>query len=160
MARQDDISSLAATCGEAGGWSRERLHLSRGRPGTRAPHMVLERKGKRLCTCYLFGDHFVLLTGPDGAAWRGAALQAANRLGVELVARCIGAGDDLVDVDGRWPSAYGVSATGAVLVHPDGLVGWRAEESLEHLEQTLEAVLADLACRYETREHVLGASAG
>ena len=160
MAREDDISSFATPCAEAGGWWPERVHVSPSRPGTRAPHMVLECKGKRLCTCYLFGEHFVLLTGADGAAWRDAALQAANRLGVELVARRIGAGGDVVNVDGRWPSAYGVRATGAVLVHPDGLVSWRAQESVEHPEQTLEAVLADLACRYGTREHKLGASAG
>ena len=73
------------------------------------------------------------------------SLQVANRLGLRLVARRIGAGGDLVNVDGRWPSAYGVSASGAVLVRPDGLVGWRAEERVEHPEQTLEAVLADLA---------------
>src|SRR5262245_44146111 len=160
MAREDNISSLAAICGEAGGWWPARLHISRGHLGARAPHMVLELKGKRICTCYLFGEHFVLLTGPDGTAWRDAALQAANRLGVELVARRIGAGGDLVDVDGRWPSAYGVSATGAVLVHPNGLVCWRAEERLEHPKQTLEAVLADLACRSATREYALGTSAG
>jgi len=145
MARKNDMYLLAAACGEDGARQREQLHLSRGRPGTRAPHMRLERNGKRLCTCVLFGEHFVLLAGTDGAAWRDAALQVANRLGIRLVARRIGAGGDLVDVDGRWPAAYGVSATGAVLVCPDGLVGWRAELSVEHPEQTLEAALADLA---------------
>src|SRR5262245_18982314 len=145
MTRRDDMSSLAAVCGEEGARQPEHLHLVRGRPGTRAPHMLLERKGKRLCTCLLFGEHFVLLSGAEGAAWRDAALQVANRLGVALVARRIGAGGDLVDVDRRWPSAYGVSSTGAVLVCPDGLVTWRAEERVEHPEQTLEAVLADLA---------------
>jgi hypothetical protein len=107
--------------------------------------MLLERKGKRLCTCDLFGEHLVLLAGADGAAWRDAALQVANRLGVKLVARRIGAGGDLVDVEGRWPCAYGVNTTGAVLVRPDGLIHWRAEEGVEHPEQTLEAVLANLA---------------
>ncbi len=144
-AHTDDRCSLAAACAEEDPRQSEHLHLARARPGTCAPHMLLERKGKRLCTCVLFGEHFVLLTGADGAAWRDAALQLANRLGVELVARSIGAGGDLVDVDGRWPSAYGVSATGAVLVRPDGLVGWRAEQGVEHPEQTLEPVLADLA---------------
>ena len=90
-------------------------------------------------------EYFVLLAGADGAAWRDAALQVANRLDMRLVARRIGAGGDLVDVDGRWPSAYGVSSSGAVLVRPDGSICWRAEEHVEHPEQTLEAVLADLA---------------
>ncbi|HJZ46828.1 MAG TPA: hypothetical protein VKE41_06665 [Roseiflexaceae bacterium] len=143
MTRMDNISILAAACTEEGARQPEHLHLSRGRPGTRAPHIVLERNGKRLCTCVLFGEHFVLLTGADGAAWRDAALQVANRLGIELVARCIGAGGDLVAVDGCWPSAYGISSSGAVLVRPDGLVSWRAEERVDHPEQTLEAVLAD-----------------
>jgi hypothetical protein len=107
--------------------------------------MLLEHKGKRLCTCVLFGEHFVLLAGADGTAWRDAALQAGNRLGLRLVARRIGAGGDLANVDGRWPSAYGVSSSGAVLVCPDGLVGWRAAQRVERPEQTLEAVLADLA---------------
>jgi hypothetical protein len=107
--------------------------------------MLLERQGQRLCTCYLFGDHFVLLAGASCAAWRDAALRVANRLGIRLVARRIGAGGDLVEVDGRWPSAYGVSSSGAVLVRPDGLVCWRAAERVEHPEQMLAAVLADLA---------------
>jgi hypothetical protein len=145
MARQDDMDNLAAACREASARQPEQLHVARGRPGTRAPHLLLERKGKRLCTCDLFGEHFVLLAGVDGAAWRDAALQMANRLGIRLVARRIGAGGDLVDVDGHWSSAYGVSSSGAVLVRPDGLVCWRAEERVEHPEQTLEAVLADLA---------------
>jgi hypothetical protein len=96
-----------------------------------------------LCTCELFGDHFVLLAGADGVAWRDAALQTANRLGIRLVARRIGTGGDLVDIDGRWPSAYGISVRGAVLVRPDGLICWCAAECVEHPELVLEAVLAD-----------------
>jgi hypothetical protein len=145
MTRKDDLYSLVATCGEASARQPEHLHVSCGCPGTRAPHMVLERKGVRLCTCDLFGEHFVLLTSADGVAWRDTALQVANRLGIELVVRRIGDEGDFVDVDGCWPSAYGINSTGAVLVRPDGLVSWRAEVSVEHPEQTLEAVLSDLA---------------
>ncbi|MGH7095586.1 MAG: hypothetical protein ACREFB_18895, partial [Stellaceae bacterium] len=28
--------------------------------------------------------------------------------------------------EGAWPAAYGVAADGAVLVRPDGYVGWRS----------------------------------
>src|SRR5689334_1959878 len=137
MACQNDMDSLAAACLQASTRQPEQLHVSCGRPGTRAPHLLLERNGKRLCTCDLFGEHFLLLVGADGSAWRDAALQVANRLGIRLVARRIGAGGDLVDVDGRWPAAYGISASGAVLFCPDGLVCWRAEERVEHPEPTL-----------------------
>src|SRR4051794_14920553 len=107
MVGKDDMDSVAA-CLLTKGRQPEQLPGARGHPGTRAPHMLLERKGKRLCTCDLFGEHFVLLAGADGAAWRDAALQVGNRLGIRLVARRIGADGDLVDVDGRWSSAYGV----------------------------------------------------
>ena len=115
-----------------------------GQPGERAPHMLLERNGEQFCTCYLFGEHFVLLTGAGGLGWREAALRAANRLGVELVVRCIGG--ELADVDGRWPAAYGVGYQGAVLIRPDGLVGWRTETCVARPEQTLAAVLAEQRC--------------
>ena len=68
MARKDDMYSLAAACLEANARQPEYLHVSRGRPGTRAPHLLLECNGKQLCTCDLFGEHFVLLAGADGAA--------------------------------------------------------------------------------------------
>jgi 2-polyprenyl-6-methoxyphenol hydroxylase-like FAD-dependent oxidoreductase len=44
-----------------------------GRPGTRAPHLPLDRDGASISTHDLFGAGFVLLTGPDGRAWCEAA---------------------------------------------------------------------------------------
>jgi hypothetical protein len=44
-----------------------------GQPGTRAPHIVLERQGKQISTLDLFGSHFVLLIGPEGQNWKDAA---------------------------------------------------------------------------------------
>ena len=55
---------------------------SRGAPGTRAPHLWLERDGERISTLDLFGRSFVLLAGPDGEEWRLAALDGAAQLGL------------------------------------------------------------------------------
>ena len=33
---------------------------------------------------------------------------------------------ELADCDGRWLETYGLDETGAVLVRPDGYVGWRS----------------------------------
>ena len=44
-----------------------------GQPGTRAPHVWLERDGQRLSTIDLFGRGFVLLTGAGRRAWVDAA---------------------------------------------------------------------------------------
>jgi 2-polyprenyl-6-methoxyphenol hydroxylase-like FAD-dependent oxidoreductase len=100
-------------------------YVPTARPGARAPHVWLERDGSRLSTLDLFGHGFVLLTGA-GAAWREAAEGVAMDLGVPLAAFAVGLGGDLGDPDKRWAAAYGVGSDGAVLVRPDGHVGWRS----------------------------------
>jgi len=120
-----------------------------GRTGSRAPHLWLERggagwldqSGSRLSTLDLFGRAFVLLAGPDGAAWCEAAGKAARAFpGLELDAHHIG-GPVLRDAGGRFAQAYGISSTGAVLVRPDGFVAWRAKEKSSGAEGALTAAL-------------------
>jgi 2-polyprenyl-6-methoxyphenol hydroxylase-like FAD-dependent oxidoreductase len=119
---------------------------SRGRPGSRAPHVALDRAGSRLSTLDLFGKNFVMLAGSAGAAWCPAALAAGRQLGVELDAWQVG-GDDLRAADDRFSSAYGISPAGAVLVRPDGFVGWRAIDAADASPATLVHVLRRLLCR-------------
>ncbi len=118
-----------------------------GHSGTRAPHVALERGGKHLSTLDLFGQNFVLLAGPDGDAWREAAPQAAQQLGLDLEAYRIGGNDDLFDSDGRFLKVYGLTPTGAVIVRPDGFIGWRALTMEEWPARILEQVLSYLLCR-------------
>jgi putative polyketide hydroxylase len=119
---------------------------SAGRPGARAPHVFLERDGTRLSTLDLFGRNFVLLAGPEGGAWRDAAPAAAAGLGVALDAHVVGHGD-LADPGGCFPGAYGISPSGAVLVRPDGFVGWRAVTAAGAPEDDLRQALQALLCR-------------
>jgi 2-polyprenyl-6-methoxyphenol hydroxylase-like FAD-dependent oxidoreductase len=119
---------------------------SAGRPGARAPHVFLDRDGTRLSMLDLFGRNFVLLAGPEGAAWPVAALAVADRLGVGLDAHVVG-GTGLADPEGCFPGAYGISPSGAVLVRPDGFVGWRAPEAAGAPEQALRQALQTLLCR-------------
>ena len=123
---------------------------SAGRPGARAPHIVLDRDGTRLSTLDLFGRNFVLLAGPQGAAWPAAALAAAGRLGVGLDAHVVG-GTGLADPEGCFAGTYGISPSGAVLVRPDGFVGWRAAEAAGAPEQALRQALQTLLCRGDGR---------
>jgi putative polyketide hydroxylase len=98
-----------------------------GGPGTRAPHLVLERDGRRLSTLDLFGPRFMLLTGADGDAWRSAAESVRRHLGLDLEICRVGTGGrGLDDVTGRWSSVYRLGPSGAVLVRPDGFVAWRS----------------------------------
>jgi hypothetical protein len=94
-------------------------YVPSARPGGRAPHVWLEREGERLSTIDLVGEGFVLLTTRAGQSWRAAA----QRLGL----RSFSIGDgELSDPEGQWTTVYGVDEAGAVLVRPDGYVGWRS----------------------------------
>jgi 2-polyprenyl-6-methoxyphenol hydroxylase-like FAD-dependent oxidoreductase len=112
---------------------------SAGRPGSRAPHVPLRHGGATLSSLDLFGGgQFVLLAGPDGAPWAGAAQEAAQALGVPLATHVLGPD---IDPSGRFPEAYGVPQDGATLVRPDGFVAWRSSETPE-----LEAALRAAVC--------------
>ena len=93
---------------------------SHGLPGTRAPHVELTLDGKTLSTLDLYMGDFVLMAGPDGAAWSDAAAAATLDVGVEVVPYTVG------PKDGEFSAAYGIGPSGASLVRPDGYVAWRA----------------------------------
>lgn len=138
-----------ALCNEPGddeGVYEDPAHPS-ARPGTRAPHVPLARGDERISILDLFGGDFVLLTGPDGAPWRKAAAQVAEKLGNDLEVYTIDR--DLHDVEQRWYTTYGISATGAVLVRPDGFIGWCAREVHAQPEHTLEQALTTVLARTE-----------
>ncbi len=116
----------AAVVSEADGADiHEDPRVSKGRPGSRAPHLWLERDGRRVSSLDLFGDGFVLLAGSNGHAWAEAAKAAAARLGDAPLA-LIRVGADVADPESRFEDSFGVSNTGAALVRPDGFVAWRA----------------------------------
>jgi 2-polyprenyl-6-methoxyphenol hydroxylase-like FAD-dependent oxidoreductase len=95
-----------------------------GRPGTRAPHLRIEREGRAISTLDLFGNGFVLLAGEEGEEWCEAARAAGEGLDVRLDPYRQGL--DFVDASGRFAELHGIGASGAVLVRPDGFVAWRA----------------------------------
>jgi 2-polyprenyl-6-methoxyphenol hydroxylase-like FAD-dependent oxidoreductase len=107
---------------------------SLGRPGSRAPHLWLEKggpsttlgAGQRISTLDLFGHGFALLTSAGGAAWANASRAAARDIkGLHLDAYIVGT--DALDRSGQFATTYGIGDSGAVLVRPDGFVAWRAK---------------------------------
>ena len=121
------------------------LHIdprqSRGLPGTRAPHVELVRDGTTLSTLDLYVGEFVLMTGPDGAAWEQAAVAAGDDLGVNVVWYTVGR-----EQSSSFCEDYGIAASGASLVRPDGFVAWRATshsaDAADRLVSALRAVLS------------------
>lgn len=79
-------------------------------PGRRAPHLWL---GDGQSVLDLIGRDLTLLTAPDGHAWRAGAP-------AEVTVHTVAMPD--------WPTLYGVTTRGAVLVRPDGHVAWRAKD--------------------------------
>ncbi|SHE12281.1 2,4-dichlorophenol 6-monooxygenase [Chlamydia abortus] len=122
-----------------------------GQPGTRAAHIVLERDGQPISTLDLFGSRFVLLVGPDGQNALKAAQHVKDALRLPMDIYQIGGhradfsnpGNDFLD-------AYGITSTGAILVRPDGYIGWRtpaAEGNKEELEQVITHALSTILSR-------------
>jgi len=126
---------------------REDPRQSHGRPGSRAPHLWLERGGARLSTLDLIGDSFVLLAAPQGGAWRSALESVATSFpGLALKAHIVGV-PGLRDPENGFAKAYGLGPQGASLVRPDGFVAWRSvaaapADAGEVLRRILDGVLA------------------
>jgi 2-polyprenyl-6-methoxyphenol hydroxylase-like FAD-dependent oxidoreductase len=112
---------------------------TRGRPGTRAPHLWIEKNGSSISTLDLLGTSFTLLTGPRGAAWCASAGAAASQARVALDAH-------IVEAE-HFPEAYGITPSGAVIVRPDGVIGWRAAGDDEASVTTIMRAIAALVCR-------------
>lgn len=116
-----------------------------GRPGSRAPHLWLERNGARVSTIDLTGGSFLLLAGQDGEALCSAARSAAARAGVALNTHRVGG--DLRDPGGAFTAAYGLSDSGAALIRPDGFVAWRAKAGGDDPQGALTRALNTILAR-------------
>ena len=120
-------------------------HETFGLPGSRAPHLWIEKDGERVSTLDLFGSAFTLLATPGGGAWSAAARDAANDVGLPLHAYTFG--QELHDPDDRFATTYGLTAEGATLVRPDGFVAWRTQSADGNLRDALKQALTRLLCK-------------
>ena len=138
--------SPAILAEDADGKVHDDPHHTYGRPGSRAPHVWLERNGRWISSLDLFGASFVLLAGPRGPAWCAAARAAAKTFaGLDLDCHCVGT--EPRDPDGGFAPAYGLSPTGAVLVRPDGFVGWRATAMADDPQGAITRALGAMLMR-------------
>jgi hypothetical protein len=104
----------------------------------------VKRAGERVSTLDTFGGGFVLLTGPDGGAWTAAAERAAAPRQVPIEVLGVGEAGELRAPAGRFEALYGVEPDGAVLVRPDGFVGWRAQRAGDDPADDLARALATI----------------
>jgi 2-polyprenyl-6-methoxyphenol hydroxylase-like FAD-dependent oxidoreductase len=118
---------------------------SHGLPGTRAPHVWVERGGERVSTLDLFGRNFTLLGGPGAQEWARCARISSAESQIALEPLCVGS-DGLED-HGDLVAAYGIEPSGCAIVRPDGFVGWRSSTAEAPSAGRLSAVMAQLTGR-------------
>jgi hypothetical protein len=111
-------------------------YVPSARPGGRAPHVFFERDGSRTSTIDLVGKGFALLTSPGGSDWAAAANELTSGDMFALETLTIDAPEFL--------SAYDLDETGAVLVRPDGYVGWRSRSRPGDPSRTLRDAMTDI----------------
>jgi len=105
------------------------------RPGHRMPHAWIERGGKRVSTHDLIdGSRFVLITG-DAAGWSAAAQNAGAPIAVEDIN------------DAAWRALSEIEKGGAVLVRPDGHIGWRAKSAPADRGAALKSAIKTILAR-------------
>ena len=127
------------------------LELS-GRPGTRAPHMWGTYQGERISILDLLGKNFVLFTGSEHSFWSTAAHTVASHLGISIHVYRVCPKGDFVDQDNIFGMLYGVNPEGAVLVRPDGFIGWRTEGGVLAPDLVLEEVMNCILCNSSLNE--------
>jgi putative polyketide hydroxylase len=108
-------AAVASTADDDGAVHADPRHTA-ARPGTRAPHVWIERDGLVSSTLDLYGRSFVLVASADD--WRTTAQTTARHSGVPLPVH---------EADAAVADAYALEGPGAVLVRPDGFVAWRAD---------------------------------
>ena len=116
------------------------------RPGHRMPHAWLDTPEGRVSTLDLLGD-LLLITGSDGAAWVTAAADLTRELGVPIRSVSIDVAGDFADHDGQWRRTSEIGSGGALLVRPDGHVGWRSAELPVEPSSALRAAVRGLLRR-------------
>ncbi|GAB6425280.1 FAD-dependent monooxygenase [Bacillus luti] len=119
-----------------------------GRPGTRAPHFVGMYEGKEVSVLDLLGNDFVLLTGAENGSWAESAYTVSAKLGVNIKMYRVGLSGDFIAQEDIFSKLYGIENGGAVLIRPDGFIGWRSEKEVVNPDIVLKGAMGNLLCDF------------
>jgi 2,4-dichlorophenol 6-monooxygenase len=124
------------------------VHVPTTRPGHRLPHVWLDGAQGRVSTLDLVGrSRFVLLVDGPADGWRAAGEEIGAAAGVPVDVFGIGDGGDFASDVERWAQVSGIERGGAILVRPDGHVGWRVAHAVSDPADALAAALGALLGR-------------
>lgn len=93
--------------------------------------------GAGVSTLDLVDHQFTLFTGDQ--RWCAVAASASAALGISVAVHCI--------ADDQWPARTGLESGGALLVRPDDVIGWRAEELSDGAESRLRQAFSTVLYR-------------
>ncbi|PFZ51744.1 FAD-binding monooxygenase [Bacillus wiedmannii] len=119
-----------------------------GRPGTRAPHFFGMYEGEKVSILDLFGNNFVLLTEVENSSWVEAVFDVSFKLGIIIKMYRVGVSGDFIAQENVFRELYGIENGGAVLIRPDGFIGWRSEKAVVNPAVMLEEVMSNLLCDF------------
>ncbi|MGH0828255.1 FAD-dependent oxidoreductase [Bacillus pretiosus] len=119
-----------------------------GRPGTRAPHFFGMYEEKEVSVLDLLGNDFVLLTGAENDSWAESAHTVSATLGVTIKVYRIGLSEDFVAQEDIFRKLYGIENGGAVLIRPDGFIGWHSAKAVVNPDVMLEEVMRNVLCDF------------
>jgi 2-polyprenyl-6-methoxyphenol hydroxylase-like FAD-dependent oxidoreductase len=119
-----------------------------GRPGSRAPHLIVNRSGKEVSTVDLFGGEWILCGGPNGHIWPDLLERSPAVAALGVASHGIEPAGDLQDANHRWSAAYGLDPDGAVLIRPDGFVAWRRRNADGDAQAALDTALDRVLSRH------------
>lgn len=116
-------------------------------PGHRVPHSWLQRAdGQRASTVDLCAaGRFSLLVDYSAENWSHALHETNHSLSKLVDVVRVGKGGEWTPEDNTWEQLREVSATGAILMRPDGIVAWRSARLPETPTHDLDSALARIA---------------
>ena len=119
---------------------------SHGRPGSRAPHLWLERDGRRTSTLDLYGEGFTLIAATAGGLWAQAADATRRALPLAGLRTFVVGHAGLSDPENAFAAAHELEPPGAILVRPDGFVCWRAAALPANPDSALQDAMRHALC--------------
>ena len=129
---------------------KEMYHQASSRPGANVPHAVITHSQHKVSTLDLCGQgEFSLLTGIGGEAWKQAAAAVEETFGIALNVHIIGPGQIYEDPYGQFAHRRETAESGALLVRPDFIVCWRAQEVSTSATEDLVAAMAQILGRVD-----------
>ncbi|MCU4347719.1 FAD-dependent monooxygenase [Acinetobacter lactucae] len=117
------------------------------RPGSHVPHVWLQHQQHKISTLDLCGKgKFTLLTGLSGEAWMDAVKKVNQELGIDIQVRLIGLGE-YDDSYGDYAKNSGVEESGALLVRPDMMIAWRAQNASNEFVSSFSQIMKQILGR-------------